>query len=137
MPPQRDMADLRVTDASNPKDTHGLRKPRLDLIPPSAEIAEALVLAHGARKYGAWNWRTATVRATVYVAAARRHLAQWLDGADLDAESGLSHLAHARANLGILIDALSVGRCLDDRPPPGSASQLLEVGTSPIEEECA
>ena len=71
----------------------------------------------GARKYGPFNWRTSPVRATVYIAAAKRRLAQWLDGQNDDPESGVSHLAHARACLGILLDAQSLGKVVDDRPP--------------------
>jgi hypothetical protein len=116
-------------DGANPKDRVGAAKPPLHLIPPAAEVLEAVVMGLGARKYGPFNWRSADVRATVYIAAAKRHLAQWLDGQDDDPESGVSHLAHARACLGILLDALATGHLIDDRPPPGAASQLLEHHT--------
>ena len=110
----------------NPKDRIGASKPPLHLIPPAAEIAEAVVMGLGARKYGPFNWRSTNVKATVYVAAARRHLAQWLDGQDDDRESGMSHLAHARACLGILLDASATGHLVDDRPPAGAATELIE-----------
>lgn len=113
----------------NPKDRVGQTKPPLHLIPPAAEILEAVVMGLGARKYGEFNWRTSKVRATIYIAAAKRHLAQWLDGQDDDAESGVSHLAHARACLGILLDALATGHLVDDRPPPGAAHALIERHT--------
>jgi len=51
---------------------------------------------------------------------------QWFDGEDHDSESGISHLAHARACLGILLDALAVDTCIDDRPPRGSATALID-----------
>ncbi len=114
---------------TNPKDRVGCRKPPLHLIPPAAEIAEAVVMGLGAAKYGPYNWRTETIRATIYIAAARRHLAQWLDGEDDDAESGVSHLAHARATLGILLDAITNEKVIDDRPPPGAASALIAYHT--------
>lgn len=113
-------------NGENPKDRIGERKPPLHLIPPAAEIVEAVVMGLGARKYGPYNWRSANVKASVYVAAARRHLAQWLDGEDDDPESGVSHLAHARACLGILIDAHATGHLVDDRPPKGAATELIE-----------
>jgi len=117
-------------ESTNPKDLLGRLKPPLHLIPPAAEIAEAVVMGLGAKKYGGpYNWRTSHVRATVYVAAAKRHIAQWLDGQDDDAESGVSHLAHARACLGILLDALATGHLVDDRPPPGAAHALIERHT--------
>lgn len=112
-------------EGENPKDRVGSDKPPLDLIPPAAEVLESLVMRLGAEKYGRANWRHTKVRASIYVAAARRHLAQWLDGEDDDPESGVSHLAHARACLGILIDAIATDHVVDDRPPTGAASELI------------
>ncbi|MCA9081977.1 MAG: hypothetical protein KDA58_15555 [Planctomycetaceae bacterium] len=114
----------------NPKDRIGETKPPLHLIPPAAEIQEAIVMGLGARKYGPFNWRSANIRATIYIAAAKRHLAQWLDGQDDDLESGISHLAHARACLGILLDAAATGHLIDDRPEPGAASELIAQYTT-------
>ena len=123
--------DVERAFPGNPKDRVGARKPPLHLIPASAEIVEGAVMELGAKKYGPFNWRSEPVRASIYVAAAKRHLAQWLDGEDHDAESGISHLAHARACLGILLDALAVDTCIDDRPPQGIATALIEKLTRP------
>ncbi len=101
---------------SNPKTRYGVLKTPLHLIPPPALIAEAEVFGLGARKYGAYNWREHSVSASVYQAAAMRHLLAWWEGENTDAESGQSHLAHARACLGILLDAAKHGRLNDDRP---------------------
>jgi hypothetical protein len=109
----------------NPKDRIGVHKPPLHLIPPAAEILESVVLGLGAKKYGAFNWRTSDIRASIYIAAARRHLLQWFDGQDGDPESGVSHLAHARACLGILLDAIATGHVVDDRPPAGAGAKLI------------
>lgn len=84
-----------------------------------------MVYRLGAEKYGAWNWRSHDVSARVYVGAAMRHLMQWMDGHDTDSESGASHLAHALACLGILLDAQSLGKMVDDRPTPGKAAELI------------
>ena len=116
-------------DEENPKDRVGAGKPPLHLIPPAAEILEAVVMGLGAKKYGPFNWRSSKVRATVYIAAAKRHLAQWLDGQNDDPESGVSHLAHARACLGVLLDAIATGNVVDDRPPVGAACELIERHT--------
>ncbi|MFV0443258.1 MAG: dATP/dGTP diphosphohydrolase domain-containing protein [Planctomycetaceae bacterium] len=118
--------------AENPKDRVGAGKPPLHLIPPAAEILEAVVMGLGARKYGEFNWRTSKVRATVYIAAAKRHLAQWLDGQDDDPESGVSHLAHARACLGVLLDAIATGNVIDDRPNAGPAAELIQKHTKAV-----
>jgi hypothetical protein len=118
-------------DSTNPKDMVGARKPALCLVPPSANILEAVVLGLGARKYGcAFNWREQRVQASIYVSAAMRHLAQWFDGQDDDAESGVSHLAHARACIGILLDAMATGQLVDDRPSPGASPELIERFTA-------
>ena len=116
-------ADVRrlQSENENPKDRIGAMKPPLHLIPPAAEILESLAMAHGARKYGPFNWRWSKIKASIYIAAAKRHLAQWFDGQDDDPESGVSHLAHARACLGILLDAISLDQMIDDRPATGAA----------------
>lgn len=116
----------------NPKDRVGAGKPPLHLIPPAAEILESIVMGLGARKYGEFNWRMSKLRTTVYIAAAKRHLAQWLDGQDDDPESGVSHLAHARACLGVLLDAISTGNVIDDRPQPGAATELIQKHTQAV-----
>lgn len=112
-------------ESTNPKDKIGKTKPPLHLIPPSAEIAESMAFEVGAAKYGPYNWREATVAASVYMAAAKRHLAQWWDGNNIDPESGATHLAHARACLAILIDAESIGKLVDDRPLPGASAEMI------------
>ncbi len=134
---EHDLPRIYEPDCENPKDRIGQTKPPLHLIPPAAEVLEAVVMGLGARKYGAFNWRSSKVRATVYIAAAKRHLAQWLDGESNDAESGVSHLAHARACLGILLDAQATGNMVDDRPPPGVATALISQhsGESPMVQE--
>ena len=119
--------------STNPKDRIGKTKPPLHLIPSGAMIQEAQVMKLGAAKYGPYNWRDESVSATVYVSAMQRHMLAWLDGEDLDPESGASHLAHARACAGILLDAESVGNLVDDRPTKGAASELLARFTEPTE----
>lgn len=103
----------------DPKAEAGARKTPLRLIPPAAMREEAWAFELGARKYGAFNWRLEgrRPRASVYYEAVLRHVTAWYDGEDVDAESGRSHLAHARAGLGILLDAIDRGRLEDDRPP--------------------
>ena len=101
---------------TNPKTAFGAQKTPLHLIPPPAMAAEARVMALGAKKYGPYNWREHAVSASVYQAAALRHLMAAWEGEDVDPESGESHWAHARACLGILLDARHHGKLNDDRP---------------------
>lgn len=103
-------------DDENPKDKVGKAKPSMHFVPMIARLQEAIVMALGAKKYGAYNWREKKVLASVYSDAIDRHMAQWMDGEDLDEESGVSHLAHVRACCAILIDAIATGNLLDDRP---------------------
>lgn len=102
---------------TNPKDAIGSDKVPLHLFPPAASTLGSLGLLHGALKYGAWNWREAGVRMSIYLDAMQRHVAKLQEGEDADEESGLPHLAHILACAAILADAQMAGMCNDDRPP--------------------
>lgn len=107
-----------VQQADTQKSTQGRKydtgKPRLELIPRSALIEEAKVLTFGAEKYDADNWRGGMDWRRL-VGAAMRHITSFNEGEDIDPESGLSHLAHARCCLGFLIEYSSSHPELDDR----------------------
>lgn len=111
----------------NPKDQIGSKKVSLHLLPTAGLIHEARAMENGAAKYGPFNWREEgkKVHATVYVAACQRHLMAWLDGEEIAEDSGIHHLGHAKACLGILLDALECKNMVDDRPTPGPTSRLL------------
>lgn len=99
-------------------------KPKMGLLPSKALVEEAKVLTFGARKYEAHNWRKGLEFSRLYDAA-QRHLVAWNDGEDLDPESGLSHIAHARCCLGFLLEFIVEGReGLDDRHLPERATDL-------------
>ena len=120
---------MRKCPRSNPKDAIGIKKSPLNLVPPALIIYAAEGMRDGAKKYGPFNWRESKVRASIYLAAAMRHLLAYLDGQELAEDSGVHHLAHAVAGLGILIDAKE-NRCLiDDRPLKGPAAKLLQQFT--------
>lgn len=115
---------LEATD-SNPKSKYGIKKPSMHLVPSTALLYLAKVMALGAAKYNAYNWRDDPVSATIYVSAAMRHIFQWLDGEDLDPESGAPHLAHAMACFAIVLDAKVNGTLIDDRPTTGKVTGLI------------
>lgn len=117
--------DEPVEAPGNPKDAIGSKKPDLSLIPPAGMLFEAQAMMDGARKYGPYNWRSNPVKARVYIAAAMRHLQQLLDGEDFDPVSGVHHIGHARACLGIYADAVTTNNLIDDRPPVGAAGSLI------------
>jgi hypothetical protein len=111
---------------ANPKQIFGDKKVNMGVVPPASTIYEALAMQDGARKYGPFNWRITKVEAMTYVAACRRHLDSWVDGEENARDSGYPHLAHAKACLGILIDAMECSALIDNRPPAGPAAGLLE-----------
>lgn len=110
---------------TNPKDLLGIKKVQLNLVPPSSIIYQALAMEDGAVKYGPYNWRSNKVIASIYVAAAMRHLQAWFDGEECASDSKKPHLAHALACIGIIVDAKETGNLADDRPLPGAASKLI------------
>lgn len=79
-------------------------KPRFDLLPWVALEQVARVLEFGARKYAPDNWRKVKGWRWRYFRAAIGHLAKWKAGEKLDAESGLSHLAHAACCLLFMLE---------------------------------
>jgi len=109
----------------NPKDRLGINKVPLHLIPDAALIHEAMAMWVGGVKYGPFNWREKKVVASIYVAAARRHLTLYFDTREHFAKDGIHHLGHVRACCGIILDAEANNMLVDDRPPPGASSQLI------------
>lgn len=112
--------------ATNPKDEIAADKLPLHLVPSTIEAYAALAFAEGALKYGAYNWRVAGVRASVYRAALKRHLDKWWNGEWADAKTGVPHLASVIACAGIILDARLVDKLTDDRPPPAPMAELVE-----------
>jgi len=77
----------------------------------------AVVAQMGMEKYDRDNWRKG-LPWTEVLDSALRHQFAWLEGENLDVESGLPHLAHAMWNLMTLLDyAVNHPEC-DDRPDP-------------------
>lgn len=93
---------------------HDEGKPRMDLLPPEALREIAAVLAMGAQKYDAHNWRKGFAYSRL-IAAALRHLFAWVGGENKDPESGKSHLAHAACCLMFLITFEQTSTGTDDR----------------------
>jgi hypothetical protein len=111
---------------TNPKDQIAVTKLPLHLVPSTLEIFAALAFAEGAAKYGAYNWRVAGVRASVYKSALDRHLKKWWNGEWADRKTGVPHLASAIACLAIILDAGVCGTLTDDRPPAAPVSDLID-----------
>lgn len=112
-------------ESTNPKDRIGVTKPPIHLVPATGLIHEAMAFRDGAEKYGPYNWRDAKVSASIYVAALMRHVMAWYNGEEDAQDSGVHHLAHAKACLGILLDAQECGALVDDRPTAAPVAELI------------
>lgn len=77
-------------------------KSPLSILTKESLKAEADALSYGAAKYGKNNYKKGMDWCRV-IDACMRHLVAFNSKEDIDSESGLSHLAHAKANLAILI----------------------------------
>jgi len=88
----------------------------LHVLPWRVVLETALGMMEGGRKYGRHNYRAIGVRASVYYDATMRHLADYLEGKDVDHESGLSHLSKALSSSQVLLDSMIMGNWVDDRP---------------------
>ncbi|UXN05240.1 dATP/dGTP diphosphohydrolase domain-containing protein [Bartonella sp. HY761] len=112
-----------IVKQANSATKHDSGKPRLDLLPVEPLLQIAKVLAFGAQKYGDHNWRSQTDGGFVWgrlYAATLRHLFAFWNGEDLDAESGLPHLAHAACNIIFLLEFMNNGGGVDDRVKKGA-----------------
>lgn len=78
-------------------------KLELSLVNPELVKAVAEVRMYGTEKYGdSENWRK--VEPKRYVDALYRRLLAYIEGNEVDEESGLSHLAHMACNISFLLD---------------------------------
>jgi hypothetical protein len=111
---------------TNPKDAIGSSKLPLNLVPDTLAIYAAASFAEGASKYGAYNWRVAGVRASIYRAALERHLKKWWNGENRDKKTKVPHLASVIACAAIILDAEVCGMLTDDRPPAVDLNPLIE-----------
>jgi hypothetical protein len=107
--------DLKPT---NPKDGIGSTKLPLHLVPDTLAINAAMACAEGDAKYGMYNFRTAGVRASIYIDALGRHMMKFKNGEWADKVTQVPHLASAAACIAILVDGFAMGNITDDRPYP-------------------
>lgn len=105
---------------TNPKDAIADTRLPLHLVSPVIKAYQAVAHVLGNIKYGAWNWRPAGARASVYYSAQQRHMDAWWEGEKYDPTDGTWHLANAQACINILIECQESGNLVDDRPPSRS-----------------
>lgn len=115
-PRNRDTKLMKTKD-TNPKDAIGCKKPPLSTLPWPVIFEAGAAMLEGACKYRRHNYRIAGVRASIYFDAVMRHMVQWWEGVDIDADSGVHHITKAIASLLVLRDAMMNDMVVDDRPP--------------------
>lgn len=118
---------VHMEDELKSKDSEGAKKASLGVVPPSLMIAASGPLSQGATKYGSFNWRNHPVSYEKHMEAALRHMFAHLDGEDNAEDSGFSHLHHAVAGLGVIIDACEFGSLIDDRHGRGPSPEMLKA----------
>ncbi len=103
--------------ATTMKDDKKDEKIQLELIPtgPLREIAK--VLMHGVDKYELNDWRKG-LEWTRYYGSIQRHMMAWMDGEELDPDSGLPHLAHVATCAMFLLEYQRTNAGEDDRWKP-------------------
>jgi hypothetical protein len=125
--------------SDNKAKTDDSNKPPLAMLPWAGLREVAYVQAYGHKKYkDFFNYRKG-MEVSRNISCAMRHLSEYMDGQDLDAESGRLHVAHAACRLLFLLQNLKDGTAIDDRyknePPTTIIPQKL--GTEPDVQEVA
>lgn len=115
----------------NPKEIAGSKKPETwSVMPRWVVLLVGRVMAIGAAKYGAFNYRESAIAASTYQDAIERHLQLWFDGEDTDEETGVSHLASVIASCTLLLDAQATGKLHDNRQKTGIVRRTLDQLTA-------
>lgn len=101
----------------------GVKAARFDLLPFDALWQVALVFGKGAEKYAVRNWEQGYDWSKTF-GAMQRHLALFWQGENVDAESGLPHMAHAAWHALALLTFYLREIGTDDRPWDFDPSQF-------------
>jgi hypothetical protein len=107
--------DTNVAPDTNPKRQYGVSSVPLNMWSPLATAYGALGLYNGSLKYGKANFANTPVEASIYIAAAMRHLLAWACGQEDDPADGVPNLGGVLANIAILLEARAAGMLIDDR----------------------
>jgi hypothetical protein len=112
-PNQAAPGEVRITDPIT-GGQKGSKSSQLSCAPPEGLRELGKVFAMGAAKYERHNFRKGYAW-SLSADALLRHVIEWIDGNDLDDESGLNHLAHAAWHCLNLIQYTQDHPELDDR----------------------
>lgn len=90
-------------------------KPPLAVLPWAALDAMALVQAYGHKKYkNFYNYRKG-MEVSRHLSCAIRHIRDYMNGHEVDHESGINPLAHSMVRIGFVLQNLADGTAIDDR----------------------
>lgn len=95
--------------------THDNGKPPLACLPLKALRMVALVQLYGQKKYGDFYNYKKGMEVSRNASCSMRHIADFMDGIDLDGESGEHHLAHACCRLLFILENIADKTAIDDR----------------------
>lgn len=131
-----------MSGTKHPKRDEGVKfdsgKPRVALIMSKAILEVAKVGTFGAEKYGDHNYRKG-LKWSRLADATLRHFLAYLTGQRIDAESGLSHLAHVAWNVLTMLEFEIEGVGEDDlwrgyvKPTPNPVGGKKEEENEVIE----
>ena len=111
LPGTKEERERAITNQAEHKSTG---KPPLAILPRAGLEGVAQVMAFGAKKYDLHNWRKGSSDIE-FLNSTVRHIYKYLDGEDLDDESGLHHLAHATCDLMFILQWIADGILEDKR----------------------
>lgn len=114
--------------AVNPKSAFSGKKPRLTLVPLTAQLKQIEAHLDGALKYGEVNWREVEIQFKTYADAALRHLQLAINGEDTARDTTADNLGAVMACCAIIIDAKAHGTLVDNRDhSPAACDALYEA----------
>ncbi len=125
--------ERRVTDPDTGA-SKGQKLERFDLIPVLPLTEEARVYGRGAEKYDERNWERGYAWSLSY-AALQRHVNAFWRGEDIDPETGLHHLAHAKFHCNALMEFGRTHPEKDDRVKVESEERRAARELTSIQEE--
>jgi hypothetical protein len=98
--------------------TYDTGKPPLANLPWAAIEGMSQVQAYGHQKYKDFNNYRKGMEVTRNLSCALRHIKEYLEGHDVDAESGEHPLAHAMCRIAFVLQNIDDGKAIDDRYKP-------------------